>query len=81
MTFLLRNVKCFDADESIKPFVSSGAARLVQGDALKEDDVRKVWTVAAEGEGKLDTVLFSIGMPLITVACISCIITQHLVFV
>ena len=38
VTFLLRKRSCFDADESIRPYIASGKARLVQGDALKEED-------------------------------------------
>ena len=61
MTFLLRNKSCFDTDESIKSHVASGKARLVQGDALNEEDVRRAWAVASEGDGPLDLVLFTVG--------------------
>ena len=61
MTFLLRNPTVFDSDESIKPHVASGKARIVKGDALKEEDVKKAWTAAEEGEGALDVVLFTVG--------------------
>ncbi|KAH8114162.1 hypothetical protein DFH11DRAFT_1596224 [Phellopilus nigrolimitatus] len=62
VTFLLRNKSCFDADETIQQYVRSGKARLVSGDALKEEDVRKAWAVADEGDdGSVDTVFFSVG--------------------
>ncbi|KAL5490680.1 hypothetical protein ACEPAI_5514 [Sanghuangporus weigelae] len=59
--FLLRNTSCFDTDESIKQYVASGKARLVQGDAMKKEDVGKALTVASEGDDPLDAVLFSVG--------------------
>lgn len=63
VTFLLRNVACFDKDETIQPYIVSGHARLVQGDALKEADVQKAWAASAEGSehGIPDVVLFSVG--------------------
>ncbi|EJD06264.1 uncharacterized protein FOMMEDRAFT_18409 [Fomitiporia mediterranea MF3/22] len=62
VTFLLRKRSCFDSDESIKPYIASGKARLVQGDALKEEDVSQAWEAASEGDdGPLDVVLFSVG--------------------
>lgn len=63
VTFLLRNVSCFDKDETIHPYIVSGHARLVQGDALKEADVQKAWAASAEGSehGIPNVVLFSVG--------------------
>ena len=51
VTFLVRNLSSFDNDETIQPYIASGKARLVKGDALKEEDVRNAWRAAAEGEG------------------------------
>lgn len=66
VTFLLRNKSCFDADESIKPYIASGKARLVQGDALKEEDVKQAWNSAAEGDdGPLDAIIFTVGQRLL----------------
>ncbi|KAL5528864.1 hypothetical protein ACEPAG_4838 [Sanghuangporus baumii] len=59
--FLLRKTSCFDTDESIKQYVASGKARLVQGDAMIKEDVGKALTVASEGDDPLDAVLFSVG--------------------
>jgi hypothetical protein len=66
VTFLLRSLSVFDNDEAIKPYVSSGKARLVQGDALVAEDVANAWAKAAEGEhaNGVDFVLFSIGKAL-----------------
>ena len=61
ITFLLRSVNVFDNDETMKPYVASGHARLVKGDALKLEDVTNGWAKALEGTGKLDLVLFSVG--------------------
>ena len=61
VTFLLRNPKCFDADEFMKPYIATGKARLVPGNALKEDDVREAWKVATEQGAKVDTVLYTLG--------------------
>lgn len=61
VTFMLRRTSVFDEDESLRPFISSGKARLVSGDGLKKDDVQKAYAFAAE-VGKVDLVLFTIGM-------------------
>jgi hypothetical protein len=63
VTFLLRSVSVFDNDEIIKSYVSSGKARLVQGDALIAEDVANAWAKAAEGENTsgVDFVLFTVG--------------------
>ncbi|THH04024.1 hypothetical protein EW145_g5823 [Phellinidium pouzarii] len=62
VTFLLRNKACFDNDQTIQPYIASGQARIVPGDALKEEDHQRAWDVAAEGEGEgVDTVIFTVG--------------------
>jgi hypothetical protein len=63
VTFLLRRKDTFDNDPVIKPFVESGKAKLVIGDALSQDDVAKAWTAAIEASptGAVDLVLCSIG--------------------
>ncbi|TFK23458.1 hypothetical protein FA15DRAFT_620769 [Coprinopsis marcescibilis] len=60
VTFLLRNASVFDADEDIQPHVRSGKARLVQGDALKIDDVKNAWNEASK-DAPVDLLLFSVG--------------------
>jgi hypothetical protein len=60
VTFLLRSVTCFDQDEVIQRFVAARSATLVQGDALKEDDVRRAWSVAS-AQGPVDLCIFTIG--------------------
>lgn len=61
VTFLLRNPNVFDNDASIKQYIDSGKVRIAKGDALKEEDIKKAWDVAAEGDGPLDVVLFTVG--------------------
>nr|GAT59774.1 predicted protein [Mycena chlorophos] len=57
VTFMLRSPSIFDEDEKMQHYIRSGRARLVQGDALKEEDVRRAW----EAAGTVDTVLFTVG--------------------
>ncbi|KAF7302618.1 hypothetical protein HMN09_00896300 [Mycena chlorophos] len=57
VTFLLRSPSAFDKDETIQRHVRSGKARLVKGDALKEEDARRAW----ESAGTVDTLLFTVG--------------------
>ena len=65
VTFLLRNPNQFDSDSDIAPHISSGKARIVQGDATKEDDVRQAWSTASQGQDGantlIDAVLFTVG--------------------
>ncbi|KAH8824428.1 hypothetical protein DL96DRAFT_1501278 [Flagelloscypha sp. PMI_526] len=60
VTFLLRNPSVFDKDSAIQKHVSSGKARLVKGDALKEDDVKKGWTEASK-DSPVDYMIFTVG--------------------
>ncbi|KDQ60005.1 hypothetical protein JAAARDRAFT_174021 [Jaapia argillacea MUCL 33604] len=63
VTFLLRKPSVFDGDAKVQFFVSSGQARLVEGDAMKAEDVKRAWEVAGQGEpeGIVDLCLFTIG--------------------
>jgi len=63
VTFLLRSPSAFDADSTIQKYVTSGKARLIKGDALVKDDVKKGWVEAAKGQGdeKVDVLLFTVG--------------------
>lgn len=65
VTFLLRNPSIFDTDTSIQPFISSGKAHIVKGDALVKEDVAKAWNEAIsrdESAGRVDYLLFTLGM-------------------
>ncbi|EPQ57830.1 hypothetical protein GLOTRDRAFT_36291 [Gloeophyllum trabeum ATCC 11539] len=63
ITFLLRSPSVFDNDEKIQGYIASGKARLVKGDALVKEDVRRAWEVAGQGEreGQVDFLLFTVG--------------------
>lgn len=62
VTFLLRSTTAFDNDERLQKYKESGYARLVQGDALKAEDIARGWEVAQEGpDPHIDLVLFTLG--------------------
>ena len=62
MTFLLRNTSCFDSDEQIKPFITSGHAILVKGDALVEADVKNALETAFNvNKAGIDAIIFTVG--------------------
>ncbi|KAF9447902.1 hypothetical protein P691DRAFT_801664 [Macrolepiota fuliginosa MF-IS2] len=62
VTFLLRNPSVFDNDTSIQPYVSSGHARLIKGDALVKDDVARAWAEAGRDRPQgVDYLLFTVG--------------------
>lgn len=62
VTFLLRSPSSLEADPAIKPYIHSGKARLIQGDALNAEDVAKGWEEAlCLGDGVIDLALFTIG--------------------
>ena len=59
VTFLLRSPNVFDTDTTIQRYIQSGHARLVQGDALKVEDVANGWEKALEVPScHVDLVLF-----------------------
>ncbi|KAG8925002.1 hypothetical protein FRC01_010811 [Tulasnella sp. 417] len=58
--FQLRNVSAFDDDAEMKPFIESGKAKLIKGDALVQEDVRTTWT-EANADGPVDVVLLTVG--------------------
>ena len=60
VTFLLRNPTRLEEDSALKPYIQSGHAVFVQGDATSQEDVRKAWGVAS-GKAPVDFVLFTIG--------------------
>jgi hypothetical protein len=61
VTLLLRNPTTLENDESFKPYIASGKARLVKGDATSSDNVRAAWTVATK-DAPVDLVMFTLGM-------------------
>ncbi|EKM52180.1 uncharacterized protein PHACADRAFT_151194 [Phanerochaete carnosa HHB-10118-sp] len=63
VTFLLRRHTVFEGNDTMQHFIHSGNARLVQGDALKLEDVAHGWaeSQAASPVGDVDVVLFSVG--------------------
>ncbi|KAG8943584.1 hypothetical protein FRC04_002813 [Tulasnella sp. 424] len=61
VVFQLRNVSAFDEDVEMQPFVKSGQAKLVKGDALVQEDVRTAWTEANADGVPVDVVLLSVG--------------------
>lgn len=65
VTFLLRKPQVFDNDESIQNYVRDGKARLVTGDALVKDDVRRAWAEASiDDDGNpVDLLIFTVGKP------------------
>ncbi len=62
VTFLLRSPSGLQADDAIKPYIQSGKARLVKGDAMNFEDVSKGWEEAlAAGDGTVDLAIFTVG--------------------
>ncbi|KAG9034150.1 hypothetical protein FRB95_013795 [Tulasnella sp. JGI-2019a] len=61
VVYLLRKTSVFDSNEEMKPFIESGLAELVQGDALSWDDGTRAWAQATL-DGPVDVVLFSLGL-------------------
>ncbi|KAE9395975.1 hypothetical protein BT96DRAFT_966590 [Gymnopus androsaceus JB14] len=60
VTFLLRSPSVFDSDITIQPYIKSGKAHLVKGDALVESDVKRAWDEALT-HGAVDLLLFTLG--------------------
>lgn len=60
VTFLLRSVATLETDQELKPYIESGKATLVKGDATSFDDVSVGWEKASS-QGTVDLVLFTIG--------------------
>jgi hypothetical protein len=63
VTFLLRSPRVFDSDQDIQPFIAKAKAKIVEGDALKPDDVKTAWNSAltANDRNTVDLVLFTVG--------------------
>ncbi|KAJ3784624.1 hypothetical protein GGU10DRAFT_388176 [Lentinula aff. detonsa] len=60
VVFMLRSPSIFDSDKAIQPYVQSGKAHLLKGDALVQSDVKHAWEEALT-YGAVDLVLFSVG--------------------
>ncbi|KAJ7077315.1 hypothetical protein B0H15DRAFT_925000 [Mycena belliarum] len=58
VTFLGRNPAALETNELLQGYLKSGKARVIKGDATKEEDVRRAWSEA----GTVDIVLFGVGM-------------------
>ncbi|KAF5364600.1 hypothetical protein D9758_005545 [Tetrapyrgos nigripes] len=63
VTFLLRDLSVFDADETIQKYVKARKAFLLKGDGLVQEDVKHAWEESASHglEGKVDLLLFTVG--------------------
>ncbi|KIO24806.1 hypothetical protein M407DRAFT_76466 [Tulasnella calospora MUT 4182] len=59
--FQLRNVSAFDDDAEMQPFIKSGQAKLIKGDALVQDDARTTWTEANADGVPVEVVLLTVG--------------------
>lgn len=60
VTYLLRNTKTLEEDEAVRPYIQSGHAVLVKGDATWQADVQNAWIVASRN-GPVDFIMFTIG--------------------
>lgn len=60
MVYFMRSPKAFDSDPTIGPYLQSGAATIVKGDALNKPDVENAWK-AANKDGQVDMILFTVG--------------------
>ena len=60
VTFLLRSTSVFDNDEVVQGYIKSGKVRLVKGDGLVKDDVKRAWEESGR-DRPVDTVVFTVG--------------------
>ena len=63
VTFLLRKPEVFDNNETIQKYIGEGKARLVKGDALVKDDVRRAWAESSAGDdgAPVELLIFTVG--------------------
>ncbi|KAG1850879.1 hypothetical protein F4604DRAFT_1746006 [Suillus subluteus] len=62
VTFLLRSPQVFVQDDTIQTYIKKGKARLIQGDALVKDDVRRAWSEAQVDDTRpVDFLIFTVG--------------------
>jgi hypothetical protein len=64
VTFLLRSTSVFDNDEVVQGYIKSGTARLIKGDGLIKDDVKRAWEESGR-DRPVDTVVFTVGKTII----------------
>ena len=64
VTLLLRSTSVFDNDEVVQGYIKSGKARLVKGDGLVKDDVKRAWEESGR-DRPVDTVVFTVGKTII----------------
>lgn len=71
VTYLLRSPSVFKDDAQMQEYIKSGKALLVQGDALKKEDVAHGWETAqgASPTSQVDLVLFGVGKSTSTHSC------------
>lgn len=60
VVFFLRSPGAFDNDATIQPYLKSGQASIVKGDALDKQAVENAWN-AANKDSNVDLVLFTVG--------------------
>jgi hypothetical protein len=60
VVYLLRSVATLENDPEFKPYIDSGKAKFIKGDAMSYDDVSAAWKVAIS-EGTVDLILFTVG--------------------
>lgn len=60
VTYLLRNTKALEDDEAVRPYIQSGLAVLIKGDATSQADVQNAWAAASK-DGPVDFIMFTIG--------------------
>lgn len=60
VVFQLRSPAALDNNEEMQPFIQSGKAILIKGDALNKEQVETAWKTANEGS-PVDLVLFTVG--------------------
>jgi hypothetical protein len=62
VTFLLRSPRVFEQDDTIQNYIKEGKARLIQGDALVKNDVRRAWSEAQVDDTRpVDFLIFTVG--------------------
>lgn len=67
VVFFLRSVSAFEKDATMKPFIESKQAILIEGDGLNKESVENAWKLANQ-ESFVNLVLFTVGtyIPLAT---------------
>ncbi|KAG8879838.1 hypothetical protein FRB98_005487 [Tulasnella sp. 332] len=61
VAFVLRNTSTFIGNAEMKPFLESGSAQLIQGDALDVGSMRSAWIEANSTGEPVDVAIFTVG--------------------